>query len=397
MRRRSVAGAGKAPDQGSSREWRAVSRRGNGRGSEIEGLTLRGPYPASGLVGSGRKPDSEWGNAQAANWGKCCIEQARGFWTIGKTKRVIKTSRRLLRLFDGTVEATLAKVALPCRFAVFLLFSSLIACSGVDVVQPREMDAALEADFEIVSAGRAYFGHQSVGGNVMDGVADLQRQLDSPLIRIGTLDSLAIPETGGILLHSRIGQNEKPVSKCEDFRQVLDRNLGGRVDVALFKFCYVDFDDSTDVRGIFDTYSRTMDDLKQRYPGVAFIHVTAPLRSEAGGPGVWVREMLGRPNRSKLANANRNEFNRLLQERYGEDVIFDLAGVMSTYPDGRRQSFRSDGRTYFSLVPAYTDDGGHLNEIGRSYAAAEFVQTIARALRRSGGSGLAREARSAGG
>lgn len=311
--------------------------------------------------------------------------------------RVITAKGRSSRWLDVGVDATASTIVLPCRAACVLLFCSLVACSGAEVVQPREMDAALVADFEIVSAGRSYFGHQSVGGNVMDGVADLQRQLESPLIRIGTLDSLEVPDTGGILLHSRIGQNEKPVSKCEDFRQVLDRKLGGRVDVALFKFCYVDFDDSTDVRGIFETYSRTMDDLKQRYPGVAFVHVTAPLRSEASGPGVWVREALGRANRSKLANINRNEFNRLLQDRYSGDVIFDLAGAMSTYPDGRRQSFKYGGRTYFSLVPAYTDDGGHLNEIGRSYAAAGLVRTIALALRRSKSSELARKPSGAGG
>jgi len=60
----------------------------------------------------------------------------------------------------------------------------------------------------------------------------------------------------------------------------------------------------------------------------------------------------------------RGEFNRLLRERYAEDPIFDLAAVTSTYPDGRRETFTLDGKTYESLVPAYTDDGGHLNAVG---------------------------------
>jgi hypothetical protein len=124
-----------------------------------------------------------------------------------------------------------------------------------------------------------------------------------------------------------------------------------------------------------------MDDLKARYPDVIFIHVTAPLRSVDRGPGVWVREMLGRPNRVKLANVSRNEFNRRLKERYAGDPIFDLAEVMSTYPNGRRESFKMDDSTYFSLVPMYTDDGGHLNGVGRTYAAAAFIRSIAEALR----------------
>ncbi len=45
-----------------------------------------------------------------------------------------------------------------------------------------------------------------------------------------------------MLLHTAIGRNEDPGSKCEDFRRVLDQ-LQGRLDVALFKFCYIDFND----------------------------------------------------------------------------------------------------------------------------------------------------------
>ena len=99
--------------------------------------------------------------------------------------------------------------------------------------------------------------------------------------------------------------------------------------------------------------------------------------------------MLGRPNRTKLANVRRNEFNRRLKERYPADPIYDLAAVMSTYPDGRQESFTMDGNTYYSLVPAYTDDGGHLNAVGRTHAAAEFVRSIADALRASDSSRVA--------
>lgn len=257
---------------------------------------------------------------------------------------------------------------------------TLIACSGGDSVQPKAMNDALKADFERVASARVYFGHQSVGGNIMDGLEDLQRQLGHPVVRVGELDALDAPEGQSTLLHTAIGKNENPGSKCEDFRRVLDQ-LQGRLDVALFKFCYIDFDDRSDVDAIFGLYSRTMDDLKARYPDVVFIHVTAPLRSVDRGPGIWVREMLGKPNRVKLANVSRNEFNRRLKERYASDPIFDLAEVMSTYPNGGRESFKMDGATYFSLVPVYTDDGGHLNGVGRTYAAAAFMRSIAEALR----------------
>lgn len=248
-------------------------------------------------------------------------------------------------------------------------------------MQPRSMDDALKADLGRVSSARVYFGHQSVGGNIMDGLADLQGQLGQPLIHVGELGSLDVSGDRGVLLHTKVGKNEQPISKCEDFRRILDQQLAGLVDVALFKFCYIDFNDTSDVDAIFQTYSMTMDELKQRHSEIIFIHVTAPLRSVDRGLGIWAREMLGRPNRTKLANVRRNEFNRLLKERYPADPIYDLAAVMSTYPDGRRESFKMDGNTYDSLVPAFTDDGGHLNAVGRTHAAAELVRSIADALR----------------
>ena len=182
-----------------------------------------------------------------------------------------------------------------------------------------------------------------------------------PVIRRSQTRTQSSCDDQGVLLHTKIGENQKPDSKCEDFRRILDEKLSGQVDVALFKFCYVDFSDTSDVDAIFSTYARTMDDLKRRHPEIIFIHVTAPLRTVDRGFGVWAREMLGRRNRTKLANVSRNEFNRRLLEKYSADPIYDLAGVMSTYPDGKRESFELGGKTYYSLVPAYTDDGGHLN------------------------------------
>lgn len=241
---------------------------------------------------------------------------------------------------------------------------------------PGQTDAGIEAALERAGRARVYFGHQSVGANILEGVADLQRGLDRPRLRIAELGALGVPDDGGILLHSAIGSNGRPDSKCEDFRRVLG-TLHDRIDMALFKFCYVDFDDRSHATEIFATYARTMDTLALQYPAVRFVHVTVPLRSIERGPGVWLREALGRRNRAKHANAARNEFNRLLRDRYAGAPVFDLAAAMSTHPDGRRETFELDGRSHECLVPSCTDDGGHLNATGRVHVAAAFVRAIA--------------------
>jgi hypothetical protein len=252
-----------------------------------------------------------------------------------------------------------------------------------DDTGPRAGVFVSRADLDLVAGARVYFGHQSVGANIVLGLTDLQGQLDRSVVRVVELRGPAAPDRGGVFLHSAIGCNEQPGSKCEGFRRVLDQ-LHGRLDVALFKFCYVDFGAASDPDAVFDIYARTMDDLKRRHAEIMFVHVTVPLRTVEGGPGVWLREALGRRNRAKHANARRSEFNALLRSRYPGEPVFDLAAIEAARPDGGREAFRLAGRTYDALVPHYTDDGGHLNEAGRARAAAGLLRTLAEGLRAAG-------------
>ena len=51
------------------------------------------------------------------------------------------------------------------------------------------------------------------------------------------------------------------------------------------------------------------------------------------------------------------QFNELLIKEYdGKEPVFDLAEIESTRPDGRRETFTKDGKTYYSLIPDYTYD-----------------------------------------
>ena len=240
------------------------------------------------------------------------------------------------------------------------------------------------ADFRVVAGAGVYFGHQSVGANILRGLEDLPGHPDDVVLRVVRLeDYRSTHHQEGVFLHSAIGRNGHPDSKCEDFQRTVD-GLGGDLDLALFKFCYVDFADTSDVRATFDEYVRTLGDLKRRHPRLVFVHVTVPLRTCERGAGVWLCEALGRRNRAKHANARRNEFNEMLRAGFAGEALFDLAAVEATRPDGRREAFELDGRTHDALVPAYSDDGGHLNEVGRLRAAAALVRCLAEALRSDG-------------
>ncbi len=67
----------------------------------------------------------------------------------------------------------------------------------------------------------------------------------------------------------------------------------------------------------------------------------------------------------------------LIKQYEGKEPIFDIAKIESTFPDGTRSSFTKDGKTYYSMVPEYTYDGGHLNETGRKKVAEQLLILLA--------------------
>ena len=67
----------------------------------------------------------------------------------------------------------------------------------------------------------------------------------------------------------------------------------------------------------------------------------------------------------------------LLKKYEGKEPILDIAKIESTFPNGTRCSFTRDGKTYYSMVPEYTYDGGHLNELGRKKVAEQLLILLA--------------------
>ena len=71
-------------------------------------------------------------------------------------------------------------------------------------------------------------------------------------------------------------------------------------------------------------------------------------------------------------------FNDLLREELGkEELLFDLALIEATFPDGTRNVHQKDGQSFHALVPEYTYDGGHLNEKGRRIVAEQLLIFLA--------------------
>lgn len=222
---------------------------------------------------------------------------------------------------------------------------------------------------------RMYFGHQSVGSNLLEGLQDLAALNPSYKLNIVETDA---PEniSGPLFAHFRVGSNMTPDSKIASFRDHILKS-GASVDVAFFKFCYVDVTADTDSKALFQKYQASMVDLKRTFPKLTFVHVTIPLKTIDGGIKGMVKKVLGK-SVGEEANVKRTHYNELLRKEYaGKDPIFDLAAFESTTPDGARIQGVKNGAGYEALYPPYSDDGEHLNREGRRRAALALMQTFA--------------------
>lgn len=261
--------------------------------------------------------------------------------------------------------------------ALAALWMLVVACGGesMDGSSRALMEASgvQESKWEGLIQRKVYFGHQSVGRNIVQGLGEVLA--DNPQIGLAVHDLDESGTMGGAgFAHSSNGVNKQPVSKIEAFRDKMDSGFGNEVDIAFFKFCYVDILAATDTDALFEAYRDAMAGLAQRYPDTRFLHVTVPLTTVQKGPKAWVKNLMGRPVRGVLDNVNRSRFNQRMVREYGDsENLFDLAAYESTLPGGMYMTFKHDGEVYPALAETYTYDGRHLNERGRRYIGEQLL------------------------
>jgi hypothetical protein len=230
-----------------------------------------------------------------------------------------------------------------------------------------------EARWQNLAEKKIYFGHQSVGYNIVDGLTQIENQF--PRIKLNIVEIKRPSDMNGAeFAHSSIGENDDPQSKMQAFTDYMENGIGAKADIAFFKFCYVDINAHSDIDKIFTEYKKTMNQLKKKYPNVIFIHSTVPLTESKTTVRSLVKKMLGREDN----NIKRNLYNDMLRKEYeGKEPLFDIAKSESTLPDGTRSTFTSGGTTYYSLTSEYTDDGGHLNGFGQLAVAQRLLILLA--------------------
>ncbi len=238
-----------------------------------------------------------------------------------------------------------------------------------------EIDASA---WEVLAARRIFFGHQSVGRDIMLGVGRILEEHPEIGLRVVASDAPAQVE-GSALIEARIGRNRLPATKADAFAAVLEGGFGREPGaVAMYKYCYVDVLPETDPDTLFEDYDRRMDRLRRLYPELMLVHMTLPLHVAPGGVAERIGTRLGRSTQTAL-NLKRNRYNALLRERFrGVEPIFDLAEIQSARADGSRAFTLYRGQPVEMLAPEWTYDGGHLNEEAQHRVAERFLVFLAR-------------------
>ncbi len=235
---------------------------------------------------------------------------------------------------------------------------------------------AAEVSWTELSGRRVFFGHQSVGADIIHGITHLKEETES--IDFDIKESRTpINTQRGILVHARIGRNQSPESKIDDFMEILTGEMGETIDICMMKLCYVDITAATNLDRLVEYYAEAIAQLRAKRPNLTVVHCTVPLTvRESTAKGI-VKRVLGKSTMDD-ANVRRSLYNQRLHQRFGHlDPVFDIASWEASYEDGAFEAFQSEGEGYPALRPDFTDDGGHLNELGKRRLAIGFLQSLA--------------------
>ena len=256
---------------------------------------------------------------------------------------------------------------------VLLGFGSNVEASMNDSVKFSKISEVPESIWLKLANKKIYFGHQSVGQDLLQGINELMDA--NPVIKLSILKTKSASDFGKpVFAHSYIGENEKPESKNREFSSIFGTELKDKVDIAFFKYCFVDINKNTDLNKLFEDYKRTITNVKNNNSNLIVLHLTVPLTTIQSGIKAWVKGLIGREVGRVDDNVARNKFNQMIINEYaGTDYIFDLARFESTKQDATREQFKVNGAKYYSMVPLYTYDGGHLNDVGKKYVAEQFL------------------------
>ncbi len=227
-----------------------------------------------------------------------------------------------------------------------------------------------------LASRRVFFGHQSVGANVIQGISEVLTAHPEIRLRVVETKDLALTDGAGFY-HAKVGRNAHPDEKVREFERIVSSGLGGSGAVGMLKFCYVDAGVGTDLQALFEGYRGCMAKLRVRNPALTIVHLTMPVTTDEGRLAYWSRKLRGYETQ-RDRNIVRNRYNALVRGAYaGKEPVFDIAAIESRRPDGSVSAFPNGSDIVYTMASEQTTDGGHLNAVGRRNMAEQLLAFLA--------------------
>lgn len=221
------------------------------------------------------------------------------------------------------------------------------------------------ARFALARQRRVFFGHQSVGAQVITGINEWADNLGQPDMPVVDVDVSAIPGTGGVMAHAYVGTNGDGRTKTRgtagaapSFDYRIRNGLASQIDTAVLKFCYADVRSTSPYTPaeLFTEYAATMDALVADFPAITFIFATETIVMEVDEDGD--------------DNDLRYAYNQAVRAAYASGGrLWDIALAESTAADGTRVT---DGSGVEHLWPTYASaDQEHIGTTAGRMAASK--------------------------
>ncbi|MFA5014779.1 MAG: hypothetical protein WC549_04500 [Actinomycetota bacterium] len=246
----------------------------------------------------------------------------------------------------------------------------------MDKTNLEELMNAPQQKWDTLANKKIYFGHQSVGYNIVEGIQEIIA--NNPNIKLNIKVAKNPSDFNApVFAHSPVGKNRDPFTKIADFKAIMDSGVGRKVDIAFFKLCYIDIDQDTDLDRLFNYYKENMRQIQENYPNAIFIHCSVPVRTTNTSIKAAIMRLLGKTVWGDKENIARNKYNQKLANEYGSSGrFFDLAKYEATSPNGALTHCAKDGKDCLALYSKYSEDGGHLSSLGRKAVSTKLLWLI---------------------
>lgn len=262
------------------------------------------------------------------------------------------------------------------KFHLYIIISSFLAysCQNEQTTNiDKEINKMEKLEFDFLKGKKVFFGHQSVGNNMINGLNTLiENNDDLNFIKVLTIENYLKLENKDddslfYFIHTRIGENGHPQKKIDDFKKNIQ--ILHEVDAAFMKFCYADIRPHSNIESIYTNYKSAHIELSNEFKNTKFIYFTVPVTAKQGTIKRVIKSIVGKEDQ----NINRFKYNELLRND-SIQYLFDIA-----FHESNNNLSKSKGIEY--LKKEYTYDENHLNETGSKYIVSLLINFLNKSLK----------------